>query len=746
MPDPMDDEAAFVAALQRTLGSGRYRVLVAGSDASLRAISRARDLLSGYAILGLPRDEVVERSLDKLALGAASSRHGLGSPPTIVCSGLAEVLAAARQLGFPVVVKPVQSVVESNGSRRHVGSASVGDAVMLRRAVRRFGNRCLVQRTELGRVVSFAGVFADHRLLGAALSRYWRTWHPEAGSAAFSETCEIPAALQDRVIGLLEDLGWEGLFELELIERDQGGWAAIDFNPRPYGSMALAIRAGANLPALWCEYLLGRDPAPTQAHAGMFYRWEEGEIRNVLTALRRRDLHTAAQIARVRDGVVHPLIEVRDPGPYLADAVLRVKALSRRGKSSASAPSPQRAGRERPTGRPQVVVIGAGPYGLAASAFLRSAGLATRCFGEPLEFWRTRMPSGMILRSNRRASNIAAPRQMLTIGQYERSTGRKLRHPSLLLEEFIDYGMWFRNSAGLDVDTRRVAYVARDDGRFHVRLADGEELGAARVVVAAGLAPFGRRPPALEALPRSLVSHSSEPGDFAGFAGKRVIVIGAGQSALESAALLREQGATVEVVARGAAVRWLPDDTQPGLAGRRLQFPLPPTGVGGRLTGWMAAVPDAFRHAPRRLRTWSSIRCIAPAGSGWLRPRLTGVTISCQRFVTSAQARGGRVWLRLDDGSERLVDHVLLGTGFEIDVTQYPFLAPELAAQIEVAGGYPCLGPGLESSVEGLHFLGAPAALSFGPVMRFVVGTSYAAPALTLRAIGRHQPLLRPAF
>jgi hypothetical protein len=49
-------------------------------------------------------------------------------------------------------------------------------------------------------------------------------------------------------------------------------------------------------------------------------------------------------------------------------------------------------------------------------------------------------------------------------------------------------------------------------------------------------------------------------------------------------------------------------------------------------------------------------------------------------------------------------------------------------------GGYPILGRGFESSIPGLHFLGAPAAWSFGPTMRFVSGSWYAARQLAARA------------
>jgi hypothetical protein len=117
-----------------------------------------------------------------------------------------------------------------------------------------------------------------------------------------------------------------------------------------------------------------------------------------------------------------------------------------------------------------------------------------------------------------------------------------------------------------------------------------------------------------------------------------------------------------------------------------------------------------------------------------------------EAIAIAAQPSNGNVSVSLADGSERTYDHVLLGTGYEIDVSRYPFLAPELADQIELEGGYPRLRAGLESSVPGLHFLGAPAAHTFGPIMRFVVGTWYAAPAVTRRVVGRRQRPLATAF
>jgi predicted ATP-grasp superfamily ATP-dependent carboligase len=741
MPDPLTEEAGFLAALERTLRAGDFSVLLPGGDASLLSVSSGRHRLDPLVRIGLPPHENVQRSLDKTDLVLTAARHGLGSPPTVICHTSAQALEAASEIGFPVVVKPLSSIIGDMTPRRRSGSVLAADADELRRAMTTFGGSGMVQQHVRGGVVSFGGVFGGGRLLAEAVSRYHRTWYPTAGNACYSETIEAPAILRERVAALMKDLGWQGLFELELIDRGDGTWHAIDLNPRAYGSLALAIGAGANLPAIWCRHLLGSDSAPVKAVPGVFYRWTEADLRHALWQLRNRRGAAAAEVLTLHRGVVHPYLRSGDPGPGVARMLeLGCKAVKR------GRPSRRRAPDRSPT-----LIIGAGPNGLAAAAHLRDAGIDARCFGEPLASWSHQMPAGMLLRSLRRSSHIADPQQTLTIDDYEQDEDQRLSQPNLKLEEFIDYGRWFQQRAVPDVDTRKVTEVGRRDGGFGVRLDDGEELLASRVIVAAGLSPFANRPAPFAALPRSVCSHTHEHNDLGAFTGRRVAVVGSGQSALECAALLNEASATVEVLARAEAINWLgdgPGEVASPANRRRRGLPIspPPTDVGGRGAGWIAAAPDLFRKLPRALHPTISSRCIRPAGAAWLRPRLADVAISLGCRVIQAGVKGGAVELRLTDGSSREVDHVLLGTGYRIDVRRYPFLAPELVASLALADGYPVLGVGLESSVAGLHFMGAPAAHSFGPIMRFVVGTWYAAPAVARRAAQRRQPPVSFSF
>ena len=383
-----------------------------------------------------------------------------------------------------------------------------------------------------------------------------------------------------------------------------------------------------------------------------------------------------------------------------------------------------------------VVIIGAGPYGLAAAAHLRAvSGLQVRVFGEPMVFWKKHMPAGMFLRSSREASHIADPQGALTLDGYTTASGRNHLPNPIPLDRFVDYGRWFQRQAIPDLDTRKIRQVESASGGFRITVEGGEVLNSRRVVVAAGIAPFAWRPPQFTGVPASRVSHSCDHNDLAGFSDKRVLVVGGGQSALESAALLHESGAQVEAIVRNPRVHWLRWRNRLiriKLIGRLLYSP---RDVGPAGISQLLARPDWFRKLPRAAQDRIAQRSIRPAGAAWLVERLKEVPLRTDCYVRSAVPVCGQLRVTLNDGTERIVDHLLLATGYRIDIAKYKFLGPELVRSIDQVEGYPRLKSGLECSVSGLHFLGATAAYTFGPLTRFVSGTYYCVQALT-REIG----------
>jgi hypothetical protein len=344
------------------------------------------------------------------------------------------------------------------------------------------------------------------------------------------------------------------------------------------------------------------------------------------------------------------------------------------------------------------------------------------------------MPAGMFLRSNWGASHIAGPNGNLTLDAYRLTSAEPISAP-IPVERFVDYGRWYQRQAVPNVEKRNVTMVNADSRGFRVTLADGEVFTSRRVVVATGIGIFSRRPAEFDTVPRELISHSSEHRDLGRFKGRRVAVIGGGQSALESAALLHERGADVEVIVRQAQLNWVGLHPRLHQLGAISWLLYSDRDVGPAGISRLVSTPHLFRVFPRKVQDMAAYRAIRPAGSAWLRARLTKVPITLGRKVVSATLTGSQLRLVLDDGTDRPVDHALLATGFRVDASRYGFLARELQTRLRTVDGYPVLRRGLESSIPGLHFLGKAAAWSFGPLLSFVSGTEFAAKEL-IRLIG----------
>jgi predicted ATP-grasp superfamily ATP-dependent carboligase len=330
VPDPRRDPAGFAGDVRNTLARGHYDVVLAGGDASLLALSAHRDQLDPLVRLGLPPHEVLEACLDKAVLDAQARVAGFLQPATLRCSDIGAGRAAAAELGYPVIVKPRRSF--SGRPATEHKPALVADDHGLAAAAAELGGPFLVQEfLRNAPVVSCAGVIADGRLLGFVTSRYARVWPPSRGSAACSETFRAPASLRDAIHRLVAALGWTGMFEIELLERRDGTPAVIDFNTRLYGTLALAVRAGCNLPAIWCRYLVQRDFVDAKAASGLRYRWEDGELFSLLRALARGERRTAGTIVRSPRDVVWAHYQPGDAGPLVA----RLLYLGRRGIETA---------------------------------------------------------------------------------------------------------------------------------------------------------------------------------------------------------------------------------------------------------------------------------------------------------------------------------------------------------------------------------------------------------------------------
>lgn len=387
-----------------------------------------------------------------------------------------------------------------------------------------------------------------------------------------------------------------------------------------------------------------------------------------------------------------------------------------------------------------VAVIGAGPYGLSVAAHLRALALDVRVFGDPLITWR-RMLAGISLKSPDFGSNIYTPEAGNTFIEWCDAHGLSRREP-IPMAQFTAYAVDTQQRLLPDVDPRTVATVRSDGPRFEITLERGERVWARRVVVATGLSYFKRIPSVFARLPKELVSHTSEHSNYDGFRGRKVVVVGAGQSAIEAADALLVAGADVTVIARAPRVIFTPVPSG-ATRGLRQRVRYPKSVIGEGWLGYtMQHVPVWPFLLPNRMRAELTRRHLGPYATWWLRDVQERARLLLRSRVTGARAEGQRVELRVGtagaDGGEQVIvaDHVVCGTGFETDIDRIPFLGPSLAsriARVTSVPGAPRLSRQFESSVAGLFFVGPVSAFSFGPLFRFVCGAAYAAPVVARR-------------
>lgn len=391
-----------------------------------------------------------------------------------------------------------------------------------------------------------------------------------------------------------------------------------------------------------------------------------------------------------------------------------------------------------------VAIIGAGPYGLSIAGHLRKFGIEHKIFGHPMQFWAQHMPSGMLLKSEGFASSIFDFEGRNTLKRFCDDRGIDYADLGLpiRLEDFVAYGLECQHAMAPELERCDVARVERSANGFGIELADGRFLTSKALIVATGVFHFKRIPSCISALPPEYCSHSADRLNLERFREKTVIVIGAGASAVDTATLLNEQGCRVRLISR-TSIEVHGKMRLPRPLYDKLRFPMSVIGPGWR--GWLyTAAPSVFSWMPWEWRSRAA-KLPGPAGGWPMRERLRRVEQFIGFHICSATMDGSRVAIRAssETGVKEVLhaDYVIAATGFRIDIRQLNFLGRTIMGEIRTLEGVPLLSSYGESSAPGLFFAGPITANTFGPVVRFVVGTAFAAPRLAHRLARTYRPI-----
>ncbi len=380
-----------------------------------------------------------------------------------------------------------------------------------------------------------------------------------------------------------------------------------------------------------------------------------------------------------------------------------------------------------PNARTDLLIIGAGPFGLAIAAHAKHLGIDHMVVGKPMEFWKRHMPANMYLRSGVHWHLDASG--LLTIERFLSTRGLTASDVDPFpLDVYLSYCEWFERQMQLEITSDcvvRLDRVTNQRHAFRAALSDGREIQASHVVVAVGFEYFAHIPADLtRGLSPGRFEHTCTAVHMEQLSAERCLIVGGRQSAFEWAALAAEAGAaSVDLSYRHDTPRfvqseWLWVDE---LVQSFIHEP-----------GWYRRLPQEEREA-LVFRFWQEGRLkLEP----WLEPRIRAGGVRLwpgSRIVAASETSGGAMLIRLDSGNSIEVDRIIFATGYKPDLTRVPFLsAGNLLADIDSTNGCPALDDVMQSSVPSLYFTSMLATRDFGPFFAFTVSARTAA-----RLVGR---------
>ena len=329
IPRPSDPSAA--TQLKELIRNHNYDVIFGVGDSECLMLAGAREHLD--AAVGVVEHGSLVRALDKSELGEVGDRLGIRTPAildripdNLSCAGL-------------IIKEKIHGQENPDGRAGHSAPALVHtghEAEAAAADIRSAGGTPLFQEALRGELVAYCVVRdRDGRALGDLQQRATRTFPPEAGVSVRAETTPVSPQIREDCSRLLDELGVWGVAEIQFIAPPDGRPALIDVNPRFYGSMALAIKAGIDLPMLATAVVSKQNlPAFKTARVGVRYQWLEGDLRRARIERRNGLMKDLASSVGFAPGAAHSIFALRDPKPPARFAAELLKRALKKGATT----------------------------------------------------------------------------------------------------------------------------------------------------------------------------------------------------------------------------------------------------------------------------------------------------------------------------------------------------------------------------------------------------------------------------
>jgi cation diffusion facilitator CzcD-associated flavoprotein CzcO len=365
-----------------------------------------------------------------------------------------------------------------------------------------------------------------------------------------------------------------------------------------------------------------------------------------------------------------------------------------------------------------LLVVGAGPFGLAVAAQAAHLGIEHLVAGRPMEFWRKNMPAGMYLRSA--CDWHLDPVNVHTIDSFLAERGQTAKDVEpLSLEFYLSYAEWFQKQKGITAVPLHIQRLDLVNDSLTALTVEGDTIQARNVVIAPGFTHFTNMPLELKSrLPAGRFVHTCDFTDFSSATGKSYLIVGGRQSAFEWAALILEAGAGAVYISHR--------HDSPAFAAADWSWVKPLVDAIADNPKWFRRLSQAEKDDVNH-RLWAEGRLkVEP----WLEARLNNdrVHVLPRTEVIECVESNDELRVTLSNGQTITCDQIVLATGYKVDITRLPMLAAgSILDQLATRNGFPVLDDHFQTSIKGLFITSMPATQDFGPFFAFTISVRVSA-------------------
>ncbi len=307
----------------------QYTLIVPSSEQSLWALQAVCDGDTVREKAILPSWSSVSTALNKIETRKLAEQLGVPVPKSRVLDVGSSAPTAG---GYPVVLKtPVSQVVVDGIYRYAEPRVTCSEAVREHFLEEWLGSGHVEQVEEQayvpGRGCGVSCLYERGKLRWHFTHERLHEFPLTGGASTYRRAAETPEGLLSAARSMLDALGWHGLAMVEFRVDGAGRGLFLEINPRPWGSLPLAVKAGVDFPAGLLALARGESVGSTPEYRvgsrmrslsrdldWMLANWNaDHDNPTLLTAPRFRSVAEWLRAAVSSEGWDH--FSLSDPGP-----------------------------------------------------------------------------------------------------------------------------------------------------------------------------------------------------------------------------------------------------------------------------------------------------------------------------------------------------------------------------------------------------------------------------------------------